>query len=285
MEKSAPRAGVVGWPIEHSRSPMIHGYWLKELGIRGTYEKFAVRPGEFLAFAARIGDGGLVGVNVTVPHKEAAFGACDERTPVAEALGAVNTLWREDGRLMGDNTDVAGFLANMDEAAPGWAEPGKQAVVIGAGGAARAIVYALLQRGFECVAIANRTQARAEAIVAHFGASTTITAWADLPMVLPDADLLVNASSLGMVGQPSLAVDIRLLPERAVVADAVYVPLRTPLIQTARARGHRAVEGLGMLLHQAAPAFARWFGRKPTVSPALREMVEAEVIARHGAGR
>ncbi len=279
MATSVPRAGVVGWPIEHSRSPMIHGYWLKQLGIPGSYEKFAVRPGEFLEFADRIGEGGLVGANVTVPHKEAAFSACAARTPVAEALGAVNTLWREDGRLMGDNTDVAGFLANMDESAPGWAEQRGSAVVLGAGGAARAIVYALVQRGFERITIANRTQARAEAIAAHFGGPTTMAAWSDLPRALADADLLVNASSLGMVGQPPLVVDIGPLPERAVVADAVYVPLRTPLLQSAGARGLRTVEGLGMLLHQAAPAFARWFSRKPAVTPALRALVEAEVIA------
>ena len=279
MATSVPRAGVVGWPIEHSRSPMIHGYWLKQLGIPGSYEKFAVRPGEFLEFADRIGEGGLVGANVTVPHKEAAFSACDARTPVAEALGAVNTLWREDGRLVGDNTDVAGFLANMDESAPGWAEQRGSAVVLGAGGAARAIVYALVQRGFERITIANRTQARAEAIAAHFGGPTTMAAWSDLPRALADADLLVNASSLGMVGQPPLVVDIGPLPERAVVADAVYVPLRTPLLESAGARGLRTVEGLGMLLHQAAPAFARWFSRKPAVTPALRALVEAEVIA------
>jgi shikimate dehydrogenase len=285
IETSAPRAGVAGWPIEHSRSPTIHRYWLKELGLSGSYEKFAVRPGEFRRFADEIGKDGLVGANVTVPHKEAAFSACDRRTPVAEALGAVNTLWRQHGRLWGDNTDVAGFLANIDEAAPGWAEWRKLAVVIGAGGAARAIVYALTSRGFERVAVTNRTQARAEALAAHFGGSTTALSWADLATALPEADLLVNASSLGMVRQPPLAVDVSLLPKRAVVADAVYVPLRTPLIEAAKARGLQTVEGLGMLLHQAAPAFARWFGRQPTVTPALRALVEAEVIATHEAAR
>ena len=225
------------------------------------------------------------GANVTVPHKEAAFNACDRRTPVAEALGAVNTLWRQDGRLWGDNTDVAGFLANMDESASGWEEQRRLAVVIGAGGAARAIVYALISRGFERIAIANRTQARAEALAAHFGGSITALAWADLATQLREADLLVNASSLGMVGQPPLAVDVSLLPQRAVVADAVYVPLRTPLIEAASARGLRTVEGLGMLLHQAAPAFARWFGREPMVTPALRALVEAEVTATHEAAQ
>jgi shikimate dehydrogenase len=285
IETSAPRAGVAGWPIEHSRSPTIHRYWLNELGIPGSYEKFAVRPGEFPEFAARIGEGELVGANVTAPHKEAAFSACDRRTPVAEALGAVNTLWRQDGRLMGDNTDVAGFLGNLDEAAPGWAEPGKSAIVIGAGGAARAIVYALISRGFARIAVVNRTQARAEALTAHFGGSTIARPCADLGLELPQADLLVNASLAGMVGQPALAVDLDALPERAVVADAVYVPLRTPLIEAARARGLRVAEGLGMLLHQAAPAFARWFGRRPVVTPALRALVEAEVMAAYEAAR
>ena len=284
-EPNAPRVGVVGWPIEHSRSPTIHRYWLKELGLSGSYDKFAVRPGEFQEFADTIGRDGLVGVNVTAPHKEAAFAACDERTPVAEALGAVNTLWRQDGRLWGDNTDVAGFLANMDESAPGWMETAKLAIVIGAGGAARAIVYALISRGFERIAIVNRTQERAEALAAHFGRSTTALACASLSKHLAEAYLLVNSSSLGMVRQPPLAVDVSALPQRAVVADAVYVPLQTQLMEGARARGLRTVEGLGMLLHQAAPAFARWFGRKSVVTPALRALVEAEVMTTFEAAR
>ncbi len=285
IETSAPRAGVAGWPIGHSRSPTIHRYWLAELDLPGSYEKFAVRPGEFRQFADRIGKDELVGANVTAPHKEAAFSVCDQRTPVAEALGAVNTLWRQDERLWGDNTDVAGFLANMDEAAPGWAEARKHAVVIGAGGAARGIVYALISRGFERIAVVNRTQARAKALAAHFGRSTTTAPWADLARELPKADLLVNASSLGMIGQPPLAIDLSGLPQRAVVADAVYVPLRTPLIEAASARRLRTVEGLGMLLHQAAPAFARWFGKQPVVTPALRALVVAEVTAAYEAAQ
>jgi shikimate dehydrogenase len=284
-ETGAPRAGVAGWPVDHSRSPTIHRYWLKELGLSGSYEKFAVRPGEFRQFAARIGEDGFVGANVTVPHKEAAFDVCDLRTPVAKALGAVNTLWRQDGRLWGDNTDVAGFLANMDESASGWAERGKLAVVIGAGGASRGIVYALISRGFERIAVVNRTHARAEALAAHFGDPATAVPWAGLATELRNADLLVNASTLGMVGQPPTSVDLSALPAHAVVADAVYVPLRTPLIQVARGRGLRTVEGLGMLLHQAAPAFARWFGSRPVVTAALRALVEAEVIANYEAAR
>ena len=285
IETSAPRAGVVGWPIEHSRSPTIHRYWLKELGIPGNYDKFAVRPEEFRQFADTIGGNGFLGANVTVPHKEAAFEACDRRTDVVEALGAVNTLWREDGQLWGDNTDVAGFLANLDEATPSWDERKGVAIVIGAGGAARGIIYALASRGFERIAVFNRTQARAEALAQHFGGSTVALPWGDLATELPKADLLVNASSLGMVGQPTLEVDVSALPGRAVVADAVYVPLRTPLIEAAGARGLRVAEGLGMLLHQAAPAFARWFGARPTVTPALRALVEAEVIASYKAVR
>jgi shikimate dehydrogenase len=285
IETSAPRAGVVGWPIEHSRSPAIHRYWLKELGIPGNYDRFAVRPEEFRQFADKIGEHGFLGANVTAPHKEAAFEACDRRTDVAEALGAVNTLWREDGLLWGDNTDVAGFLANLDEATPGWDERKGLAVVIGAGGAARGIIYALVSRGFERIAVFNRTQARAEALAQHFGGSTAAMPWGDLAGELSEAGLLVNASSLGMVGQPPLVVDVSALPERAVVADAVYVPLRTPLIEAAGGRGLRVAEGLGMLLHQAAPAFARWFGAPPVVTPALRALVEAEVTASYKAVR
>jgi shikimate dehydrogenase len=279
VNEAALRAGVVGWPIEHSRSPTIHRYWLKELGLQGSYEKFAVRPGEFREYAAKIGEEGFVGANVTVPHKEAAFEACDCLTDVAEALGAVNTLWREDGRLWGDNTDVAGFLANLDEVTPGWDERKRVAVVIGAGGAARAIIFALISRGFDRVAVANRTHARAEALAAHFGGSTTAVPWADLAPELRKADLLVNASTLGMIGQPTLTIELSPLPEHAVVTDAVYVPLRTLLVEAASARGLRVAEGLGMLLHQAAPAFERWFGRRPAVTPALRALVEAEVMA------
>ena len=285
METSAPRAGVVGWPIEHSRSPTIHRYWLKELGLPGSYEKFAVRPGEFRQFADKIGEGALVGANVTAPHKEAAFNACDPRTPVAEALGAVNTLWRQDGRLWGDNTDVAGFLANLDEATPGWEERRRLAVVIGAGGAARGIVYALLSRGFERVAVVNRTQARAEALAAHFGGSTIAMPWADLATNCREADLLVNASTLGMIGQPPLTIDAQRLAGARRRRRRGLCSFAHPA-HRGRKRARIAVaEGLGMLLHQAAPAFARWFGKRPVVTPALRALVEAEVIATYESAR
>ncbi len=270
-------------PIEHSRSPLIHRYWLERLGVDGAYERFPVPPGAFAQFAAGIGKDGLAGSNVTVPHKEAAFAACDRRTPTAEALGAVNVLWREDGLLWGDNTDVAGFLANMDESAPGWADR-RSAVVIGAGGAARAIVHGLAARGFERIVLINRTRSRAQALVDAFRGPLVVEPWERLADVLSSADLLVNTSVLGMAGQPALTLDVGALPSDAVVSDIVYVPLRTPLIEAARARGLRTAEGLGMLLHQAAPAFERWFGRRPEVTPQLRALVEADVVS-HEAGR
>lgn len=276
---NVPRGGVAGWPVAHSRSPMIHKYWLSELSIRGDYEQFAVQPGKFPEFAARIGRDGLVGSNVTVPHKEAAFTACDRRTPVAIALGAVNTLWREGSLLWGDNTDVEGFLANMDASAPDWAERPESAVVVGAGGAARAIVYALTSRGFRRIAIVNRTHARAVALAAEFSRTAVAVPCDALTAELCEADLLVNASSLGMAGQPALEAGLGPLPQHAVIADIVYVPLHTPLIEAARARGLRAAEGVGMLLCQAVPAFERWFGQRPAVTPALRKLVEADILA------
>ena len=221
--------------------------------------------------------GDLLGSNVTVPHKEAAFAACDRRTQAAEALGAVNTLWRDGPVLWGDNTDVEGFLTNMDEGAPGWAERSRSAVVIGAGGAARAVVHALVSRGVGRIAIVNRTPARAAALAERFGRTVIASSWDNLSSELSQADLLVNASSLGMQGQAPLDIDLRPLPTRAVVSDIVYVPLRTALVEAARARGLPAVEGLGMLLHQAVPGFERWFGRRPEVTTELRALVEADI--------
>jgi shikimate dehydrogenase len=278
-DRIRPIAGVAGWPVKHSRSPLIHRYWLERLGVEGGYELFPVEPGAFAEFAARIGRDGLVGSNVTVPHKEAAFAACARLTPVAEALGAVNVLWRENDLLWGDNTDVEGFLANLDECAPGWADVRRKAVVIGAGGGARAVLYALLARGFERIVIVNRTFSRAEALARAFGARAAATPWEGLERALPHVDCLVNASTLGMAGQPPLDLALAALPGHAVIADLVYVPLQTPLIEAARRRGLRTAEGLGMLLHQAAPAFERWFGRRPEVTPELRALIEADVQA------
>lgn len=277
----SPRSGVAGWPVAHSRSPLIHGFWLEKLGISGRYDRFAVLPGAFAAFADQIGKGGLVGCNVTAPHKEAAFVACDRHTAVARSLKAVNTLWREDGVLWGDNTDVEGFLANMDESAPGWEGRKETAIVIGAGGAARAVVYALASRGFRRVAIVNRTHTRAVALATEFRDVAIATPWESLSTELSRVDLLVNASCLGMINQPPLDIDLRALPPTAIVSDIVYVPVSTALVESARAGGFQTTEGLGMLLHQAAPAFERWFGQRPEITPALRALIEADILAAH----
>lgn len=274
---SAPRACVIGWPVRHSRSPMIHGFWLREHELAGAYERAEVTPEQFADFVASMPGNGFVGGNVTVPHKEAAFRACAIRTPTAERLGAVNTLWIERGQLCGDNTDVAGFLGALDADAPGWDGRLKTAVVLGAGGAARAVLYGLKTRGVETIRLANRSRARAEDLAAHFGDIVEIVGWDRRGDALSDADILVNTTSLGMKGQPPLDIDLSRLPDHAVVDDIVYVPLDTHLLICARARGLRAVGGLGMLLHQAAPGFERWFGVRPRVSPALRALVENDV--------
>ncbi|MGA2043868.1 MAG: shikimate dehydrogenase [Roseiarcus sp.] len=277
MNPEAPWACVVGWPIAHSRSPLIHGYWLRTLGVAGRYEKVAAPPGEFPRFAAGIGAAGLIGANVTAPHKQAAFAACDRLTGNAAELGAVNTLWRENGALWGDNTDVAGFVANLDSQAPAWRETTGSAIVLGAGGAARAVIQGLVSSGCDRVVIVNRTVERAEALAAQFGRRARAVGWAALPGLLAEADLLVNASSLGMVGQPALAIDLEPMRAGARVADLVYVPLETPLLAAARARGLATVDGLGMLLHQAAPGFERWFGRRPRVTAELYALVAADI--------
>jgi len=273
------RAGVCGWPVAHSRSPLIHGYWLARHHIEGAYERFAVPPLGFADFAASIGVDGLVGANVTVPHKEAAFAACDRLTDSARATGAVNTLWREDGALWGDNTDVAGFLATLDAEAPGWRDRVDAAVVLGAGGVARAIVHGLVSRGVERIAVVNRTRSRAVALAERFGPAAQAATWDELPQLLATAGLLANATILGMAGQPPLDVTLAPLKAEAVVADVVYVPLTTPLVEAAWRRGCVAVGGLGMLLRQAAPGFARWFGTMPEVTAELRTLVEADLRA------
>jgi len=276
-EAEGRRAGVCGWPVAHSRSPLIHRYWLRTLGLAGSYDRFAISVEGFSAFTASIGRDQLVGANVTAPHKEAAFAVCDRLTAAAQATGAVNTLWRENGALCGDNTDIAGFLDNLDEGSPGWAANVRSAVVLGAGGAARAIVYALRLRGVERVTIVNRSRERAAVVAAGFAFAALAASWDDLPRELEVADLVVNATTLGMAGQPPLVVDLAPLKSSAIVCDIVYVPLATPLIDAARARGLRAVEGLGMLLHQAVPGFKQCFGGQPIVTPELRALVEADL--------
>jgi shikimate dehydrogenase len=280
MAETGKRAFVVGHPIAHSRSPKIHGHWLHRYGIDGSYEATDVAPVDIAAFLASLPERGFAGGNVTIPHKEAAFAAVVRRDAAAELIGAVNTLWLEDGRLVGGNTDAHGFAANLDEFAPGWAQNGP-AVVLGAGGAARAVVHALKVRGVQDIRIVNRTLGRAKELRDRFGAG--IAAYgAATPDLLSGAGLLVNTTSLGMAGKDGvgeLPADPALLPAYAIVTDIVYVPLETPLLGLARARGLKTVDGLGMLLHQAVPGFERWFGRRPQVTPELRALVVADLDA------
>jgi shikimate dehydrogenase len=271
-----PRAAcLIGWPAAHSRSPLIHRYWLRTLGIEGGYVIEAVPPDEFKDFLFRLSHRGFVGANVTIPHKERALALSkpDER---ARAVGAANTLWFADGELCSTNTDVEGFINNLDASAPGW-DRCEDALVLGAGGSARAVVFGLLERGIKRVHLANRTVARARALADQFGPRIVPVAWDAIPALLPRADLLVNTTSLGMHGQPALEIDVGLLPSRAVVADIVYVPLQTPLLAAASARGLKTADGLGMLLHQAVRGFELWFGRRPEVTAELRSLVEADL--------
>lgn len=272
-----PYAFVVGWPVAHSRSPLIHGHWLKVYGLPGRYDRQAVSPEEFRQFIDGFAESGLTGANITVPHKEAAFRLVSRATPAAAAVQAVNTIWLEDGETVGDNTDVYGFLANLDEHAPGWDSLGGKAMVLGAGGAARAVLKGLLDRGFRVIRVANRTMEKAQALGEAFGPAIRPVPWEQRSATLDGCALLVNTTSLGMVGAPSLDIDLAGLPDDAVVSDIVYVPLQTPLLQAARARGLTIVDGLGMLLHQAVPGFERWFGVRPEVTAELRDLIVADI--------
>jgi shikimate dehydrogenase len=266
---------IIGWPVEHSRSPLIHNYWLKTYRIAGEYRREAVPPDQFRAFVQSLATRGYVGANVTVPHKEAAL-AWSQPDDRARAVGAANTLWL-DGVLRSTNTDVEGFLDNLDSCAPGWDRGRGKALVLGAGGAARAVIYALLERGIDHVVVANRTERRADALPQLFGARVRPARWDERDAVLGDAALVVNTTTLGMPGQPELALDIGRLPSHAIVADLVYWPLLTPLLRAARVRQLRTADGLGMLMHQAVRGFMLWFGTKPEVTAELRALLEADL--------
>jgi shikimate dehydrogenase len=268
-------ACLIGWPAAHSRSPLIHHYWLRTLGIPGGYVIEAVPPDELQDFVFRLTLRGFVGANVTIPHKERvlALSAPDAR---ARAVGAANTLWFEDGELRSTNTDVEGFINNLDASAPGW-ETSAEALVLGAGGGARAVVFGLLERGIAQVHVVNRTRERAQALAGQFGDKVRPAGWEAITDLMPRAGLLVNTTSLGMRGQGALDLDLSGLPNEAVVADLVYVPLATPLLAAAKARGLKTADGLGMLLHQAVRGFELWFGRRPQVTSELRALVEADL--------
>jgi shikimate dehydrogenase len=271
----ARAACLIGWPAAHSRSPLIHHYWLRTLGIDGGYNIEAVPPEGFAEFVLHLSTHGFVGANVTLPHKEHALSlsAPDAR---ARAVGAANTLWYDGSELRSTNTDVEGFINNLDACAPGW-DRVTGALVLGAGGSSRAVVFGLIERGIKHIHLANRTLDRAQALADQFGASVHPVTWDAVEGLLPGAGLLVNTTSLGMHGQPALNVDPGLLPSHAVVADLVYVPLETPLLAAARARGLQTADGLGMLLHQAVRGFELWFGQRPQVTSELRALVEADL--------
>ena len=279
-EKATRTAFVIGHPIAHSRSPVIHRHWLERYGIRGDYRAIDVAPDDLRTWLGALEPTTVPGGNVTVPHKEAvhAWLGSERIDAAARAVGAVNTLWYEDGALRGGNTDGIGLTADLDARASGWREAGR-AVVVGAGGASRAIVHALKQAGLE-VSVANRTAARAERLADEFGLARGAGLEA-LPGLLADAGLIVNTASLGMEGTQGGTGDLpahldpRRLPEGAIAYDIVYVPMRTPFLTAAEKAGCRAVDGLGMLLHQAVPGFERWFGVRPAVTPELRAKVEA----------
>jgi shikimate dehydrogenase len=281
-ETRARAACLIGWPAAHSRSPLIHHYWLRTMGIAGGYSIESVPPEGFAEFVLNLSAHGYVGANITIPHKERALllSAPDER---ARAVGAANTLWYNGGKLCSTNTDIEGFINNLDACAPGW-DSAEDALVLGAGGSSRAVVFGLIERGIKRVHLANRNAGRAQALADEFdvkanefGVEIFPFAWQDVGQVLPRTGLLVNTTSLGMAGQPELEIDVGLLPPGATVADLVYVPLMTPLLAKARARGLKTADGLGMLLYQAVRGFELWFGQRPNVTPALYAHVEADL--------
>jgi shikimate dehydrogenase len=271
------RAFVIGHPISHSRSPLIHSHWLAAYGVDGSYEAIDVAPSDLPAFIDRLRAGEFAGGNVTLPHKEAVFPLCDEVDPLATMIGAVNTLVVRDGRVLGTNTDYLGFLGNLDAAAPGWSDGPNDALIIGAGGAARAVLVALRRRDGGRVHVLNRTLAKAEALVEEIDGPFEAHGFEAFPELAPRVGLVVNTSSIGMHGSRLDWLDLSLLSPGTLVTDIVYVPLVTPLLADARAHGLPIVDGLGMLLHQAVPGFEAWFGVRPEVTPQLRAKVEANL--------
>lgn len=276
-------AFVIGHPIRHSRSPLIHGHWLKTLAIPGSYRAVEVSPADLPRFIEELKSGasGFVGGNVTIPHKEAVFGLADEVDAISAELGAANTLWLQDHRLHATNTDGIGFMANLDARAPGW-DKTDSAIVLGAGGASRAILQAVRDRGVKTIHLVNRTVERAQELADRFGRDRIhVHPMAAIDELMPEAGLFINTTSLGMDGTPVPDFAFARLKKSAIVTDIVYVPLITPILAQAEAQGVTIVDGLGMLLHQAAPGFKRWFGQMPEVTEALRSLVTAD-MDRHG---
>ena len=276
MTAETPAACIVGYPARHSRSPMLHGYWIKRYGLEADYRAEEIPPEEISEFLTHLADHGYVGCNVTMPHKDIAFELSDpdER---ATSVGAANTLWLDHGRLLSTNTDVEGFLGALDSAAPGWDNRTSEAIVLGAGGAGRAVVCGLIERGLETIHVVNRTIEKAAAMRERFGNSIKPATWDELPALLEGARLLTNATSLGMHDQPPLEIDISRMADDAVISDIVYVPLTTPLLTAAKARGLATSNGLDMLLHQAVRGFELWFGKRPEVTQELYDLLAADI--------
>lgn len=274
----SPRCFVIGHPIAHSRSPLIHGEWLRQYGIAGSYTGFDVAPADLPAFVMRLREGEFAGGNVTVPHKEAMMALVDEISDAGRAVGAVNTLWRDGDRILADNSDVPGFLAHLDATVPDWESRVNTVLVLGAGGAARGIAFGFQSRGVGRILIANRSRDRADELVSAFGAPLEAVDWERRGAAVGEADLIVNTTALGLQGKPPLDIDLSRLRPGTIVDDIVYVPLKTDLLVQAERRGGVIVDGLGMLLHQAVPGFTRWFGVTPEVTPALRDLVEADIL-------
>lgn len=282
MTKTPLRAAILGYPVAHARSPLIHAFWLRELGLEGAYERREVKPGDVAAALIEMRASGYAGGNVTVPHKEEAYLACDITTPRARALGAVNTFWFEDGKTIGDNTDGLGFVAHLDAVHPGWDAGKRDILLLGAGGAARGLILPLLERNPASVSITNRSEERLDALLADIAELETDVpvgglAWERRQEALDRFGLIINTTSLGMAGQPALDLALGAAKPGTIIADIVYVPLETPLLAEARALGLPTLDGLGMLLHQAVPGFERWFGVRPAVSPELRTHILADL--------
>lgn len=273
------KAFVTGWPIAQSKSPLLHGFWLNQHGIEGTYEAVGVEPENFEKFLRDLLKSEFLGGNVTIPHKEVAFASVDELDAAAKAIGAVNTLWLEGDKLYGSNTDAYGFSANMDQFAPNWRDK-KIALVLGAGGAARAIIYALLEAEYDEIHIVNRTFERAVNLANHFGEKCHGSSWDALADLLPLAGFIVNTTSIGMSGKgsaetskTSIMPDLSKTSKSTIVTDIVYNPIETLFLKSANEAGLETVDGLGMLLHQAVPGFEKWFGVRPQVTSELRDYI------------
>jgi shikimate dehydrogenase len=269
------KACVIGWPITHSRSPLIHGYWLRELNIKGSYERVAVEPKNLHEFLLNLKKNGYAGCNVTLPHKEAALAAVDHIDASVKAIGALNTIYRRDGETYATSTDGDGFVQNLLSHVPDFKLAGKTIAILGAGGSAKAIIERLLRADVKIISVVNRTLARARELQATFGPKIIPTQ--SLGEALMACDVLVNTTSQGMSGQPELEIDLTHLPPHAIVCDIVYVPLKTALLRNAEARGHKIVPGLGMLLHQAVTGFELWFGQRPKVTDALYDLIAKDI--------